>query len=106
MYEMLTGQRAFQGKSKASIMAVILEREPASLSKVAPPWLDRLIQRCLRKNPEDRWQSARYIALELREPHESVVPASNRTPWLPWAIAACCLIGALCLWHGLLSRPR
>jgi len=103
MYEMLTGQRAFQGESQVSIMAAILEREPASLAKVAPPWLDRLIRRCLRKNPEDRWQSARDIALELREPHDSAIPVANRTPWLPWAIAACCLMGAIGLW---IARPK
>jgi len=89
LYEMLTGKRAFDGKSPVSIMAAILEHEPASLSEVqpmTPAWLDRVIRRCLRKNPEDRWQSARDVAIELREPPITVTaspgPASKKWPWI------------------------
>ena len=61
VYEMATGKRAFEGKSQASVMAAILERDPApmsSLQPMTPPGLDRIVKRCLAKEREDRWQSA------------------------------------------------
>jgi len=61
VYEMATGQPAFQGQSQASVIAAILEREPARLSAAraeAPPLFDQIITRCLAKKPDDRWQTA------------------------------------------------
>ena len=69
LYEMLTGQRAFQGKSQLSVASAILEKEPAPISAIkpmTPPALDRGIRRCLAKDPEDRWQTARDLLLELK----------------------------------------
>ncbi len=69
LYEMLTGQRAFQGKSQLSVASAILEKEPAPISTIkplTPPALDRAIRRCLAKDPEDRWQTARDLLLELK----------------------------------------
>jgi len=69
LYEMLTGQRAFEGKSQLSVASAILEREPAPLSSVkpmTPPALDHLIRHCLAKDPNDRWQTARDLFLELK----------------------------------------
>jgi Tol biopolymer transport system component len=69
MYEMSTGKRAFEGSSQASLIAGILEREPVSVSSLnpmTPPALERLIRKCLNKNPEQRWQSARDLADDLR----------------------------------------
>ena len=66
LYEMLTGKRAFEGASAASIIAAILERPAPSIAAVAPPPLDRLLQLCLRKDPDDRWQSARDLKNELQ----------------------------------------
>src|SRR5579864_7963401 len=60
LYEMLTGQRAFQGKSQLSVASAILEKEPAPISTIkplTPPALDHTIRRCLTKEPERRWQS-------------------------------------------------
>jgi eukaryotic-like serine/threonine-protein kinase len=68
LYEALTGKRPFSGDAPASIMAAILEREPPALATDlpgVPPALDRLISYCLHKNPDDRWQSARDLELEL-----------------------------------------
>jgi len=68
-YEMLTGQRAFPGKSQLSVASAILEKEPAPISAVkpmTPPALDHALRRCLAKDPEERWQTARDIALELK----------------------------------------
>src|SRR5712691_11653968 len=81
LYEMLTGKRAFEGKSPASVIAAILERPAPSVADVAPPALDRVLKRCLEKDPENRWQSARDLraALELIAT-ESVVSAQNAGP--------------------------
>lgn len=69
LYEMATGQRAFEGQSQASLIAGILEREPvsvASINPMTPPAFERLVKKCLNKNPESRWQSARDLADEIR----------------------------------------
>jgi Tol biopolymer transport system component/predicted Ser/Thr protein kinase len=70
LYEMATGKKAFTAHSQASLIAAILERDPPPVSTVqpiAPPGLDRVVRRCLAKDPERRWQSARDVALELGE---------------------------------------
>ena len=98
LYEMLTGKRAFEGKSQVSIMAAILEHEPAPLTEpVVPARLDRIIRRCLRKNPDDRWQSARDIAIELHEPPQPepvATPAAHSPARLSWMIAVACALAA------------
>ena len=69
LYEMLTGQRAFPGKSQLSVASAILEKEPAPISNVkpmTPPALDHAIRRCLTKEPEGRWQNAADLAGELQ----------------------------------------
>jgi Tol biopolymer transport system component len=69
VYEMASGRRAFSGNSQASLIAAILDRDPEPLSSiqlVVPPGLDRLVRKCLAKNPEARWQSAIDVADELR----------------------------------------
>jgi len=67
LYEMITGKRAFEGATPASVIGAILERRAPSVADVAPPALDRVLKRCLEKDPENRWQSARDLkgALEL-----------------------------------------
>jgi serine/threonine-protein kinase len=69
VYEMATGKKAFEGKSQASLMVAILEREPpamSSLQPMTPPALDRVVKKCLAKEPEKRWQAASDICDELK----------------------------------------
>jgi serine/threonine protein kinase/Tol biopolymer transport system component len=69
VYEMATGKKAFEGKSQASLIAAILEREPPVLSSfqpMTPPALDRVVKRCLAKEPDERWQSANDLTNELK----------------------------------------
>jgi len=69
LYEILTGQRAFEGKSQLSVASAILEKEPAPISTVkplTPPALDHAIKKCLAKLPDERWQSASDLAGELK----------------------------------------
>jgi eukaryotic-like serine/threonine-protein kinase len=68
LYELVTGVRAFDGTSPASVIGSILRDTPVPLSTrvpLAPPALDALVAHCLAKDPEDRWQSARDLQLEL-----------------------------------------
>src|SRR5712692_7207533 len=69
LYEMLTGLRAFEGKSQLSVASAILEKEPAPISSVkpmTPPALDHAIKKCLAKLPDERWQSASDLASEMK----------------------------------------
>ena len=69
LYEMATGQRAFDGKSKASLIAAIVKEQPRPISEIqplTPPAFEHVVAKCLAKDPEDRWQSARDVAQELR----------------------------------------
>ena len=68
LYEMVTGKRAFEAKSQASLVASILEKQPtpmAELQPMTPPALGRIVRTCLAKNPDDRFQTAHDLALQL-----------------------------------------
>ena len=74
LYEMVTGKRAFEGKSQLSVASAILEKEPAPITStkpLTPPTLDHAIQKCLAKSPDERWQSASDLASELKWAGES-----------------------------------
>jgi serine/threonine protein kinase len=110
LYEMLSGKRAFQGANPASIIAAILERPAPSLAGVAPPALNRVLKRCLEKDPDARWQSARDLksALELVTVPETPVPESRASARgrLPWAVAAILALAASALaWIHFTAAP-
>jgi len=68
LYEMVTGRRAFEGKSQLSVASAILEKEPEPIGAVkpmTPPALDHAIRTCLAKDPEKRWQTVRDLAHTL-----------------------------------------
>jgi Tol biopolymer transport system component len=68
LYEMFTGRRAFEGKSQLSVLTAILEKDPVPLATVqptTPPALDYAIQTCLEKNPDNRFQTAHDMKLQL-----------------------------------------
>jgi serine/threonine protein kinase len=117
LYEMVTGQRAFEGKSQLSVASAILEKEPPPISAVkplTPRSLDHVVRRCLAKDPDDRWQSARDLSLELKS-ISSTDPASSssavlavhsrrhRRELFAWIVAALALLASLAL---LLLRPK
>src|SRR5262249_47399796 len=69
LYAMATGKKAFEGDSKASLAAAILTSEPPPITKIqplTPAALDRVVNHCLAKDPEERWQTARDLTSELR----------------------------------------
>jgi eukaryotic-like serine/threonine-protein kinase len=96
LYEILTGKRAFEGPSPASVIAAIMDRPAPSIAHVAPAALDCVLKRCLEKDPDNRWQTARDLKAELERiagaPESgSVVPTSltttSRFGKLPWIAA-------------------
>jgi serine/threonine protein kinase/Tol biopolymer transport system component len=104
LYEMVTGRKAFEGKSQASLIVAILEHEPrriVELQPLTPPALEHLVQGCLTKAPEDRWQTAHDVLKELRWIGASgsqvsaiaVAPSRRRVSWA-W-VAASAAIGLL-----------
>jgi len=119
LYEMVTGKRAFEGRSQLSVASAILEKEPAPISTVKPltPMnLDHAVRRCLAKDPDERWQTARDLAIELKWAGESgsgtaaAVPTATGTSkkklvglWLAWAMAGAVALGLLAgaaIWRG------
>ena len=107
LYEMITGRRAFEGKSQLSVFSAILEKDPEPISAtqpLAPPMLDRVVGACLAKDPADRFQSAHDVAMDLRwiesqgaKPADAELapaPAPNRLLWFA-AVAAAIVLGTL-----------
>ena len=85
LYEMATGKRAFEGKSTVSIAAAILEKEPEPITReqpLSPAALQHVIEGCLAKDPESRWQSAGDVGRQLRwiasSGSQAGVPAPGR----------------------------
>lgn len=103
IYEMLTGKKAFEGKSQASLIAAILEKNPVPVNEIqpmTPPILDRIVRKCLEKDPDQRWQSAADLSSELKwigeGTNQSQIPiAKPKKDILPWLIAACLLIAGV-----------
>ena len=115
LYEMVTGRRPFGGGSTAEMLAALLKEQPRPPSEVVtdvPKELERIILRCLRKEPERRFQSVLDVKVELQEVKEE----SDSTPTVPrvrarrrrgrWVAAG--LVGALAVATGglLLWRSR
>jgi len=107
LYQMLTGKRAFEAGSAAGVMAAILEREPAPLPTPLP--LDRILKRCLAKDPDHRFQTARDLKAALlwavEQPAVPAAPARPRRPvWfrLAWIGASALAVAAIALlgWRG------
>jgi serine/threonine-protein kinase len=83
LYEMITGKRAFTGKSPASLIAAILEKEPEPISAsrpLTPPALDRAVKICLAKDPDERWQNVRDLMNELKWIREGSSQAGVAAP--------------------------
>ena len=118
LYEMVTGRRAFEGKSQLSVLTAILEKDPEPVSQVqpaSPATLDDLVTTCLQKNPEERFQTAQDVKLPLRWIAESGTKAalapttsSGMSARLGWIVAGVALVAALALGWSYLkiaSRP-
>jgi Tol biopolymer transport system component len=115
LYEMATGKRAFEGKSQLSVASAILEKEPERVNLLqpnAPAALDHVIRTCLAKNPEERYQSARDVKLELQWVGEAPVAAAPAIAAgkrggdrMAWSIAGVAVLIAAALAVFALIRP-
>jgi len=120
LYEMLTGKRAFKGTSSASLITAIMGAEPpalATLQPLMPSAVDRLVRKCLAKDPEARWQTATDLADELRWIREgsagaagtAVRPPRERVPRLVAGALAVAAVSVALTWLLLpsasLARP-
>ena len=114
LYEMLTGRKAFEGKSQASLIGAIMNKVPAPVSNVkpmTPPALERTLLRCIAKDPDERWQSARDLKNELEwiaegRTEATAESAGSSQSW-SWAIVG--LIAGTLLASGIfwsLSIPK
>src|SRR5262245_5164639 len=125
LYEMLTGERAFQAASQATLIAAILDREPKPVGAIAPmvpPMLERVVRKCLAKDPDKRWQTATDLKSELEWILESgsspALPApvaaerkrSARLGWILAGVLGIALIAmipaAVVLWRSPADTPR
>src|SRR6185295_2279931 len=88
VHEMATGQKAFEAASQTSLVAAILGAEPPAISTLqplSPPALDRVVKKCLAKDPDQRWQTARDLADALRwiSQDSADVSSSRAVPTAP-----------------------
>jgi eukaryotic-like serine/threonine-protein kinase len=109
LYEMLTGRRAFEGKSQFSVLGAVLDKEPERISAVLPdshPRLDETVWRCLAKTPEQRYGCMHDVQIQLEalaespkfaELHAQTVQPASRSSRLPWLIAGIAVILAISL---------
>jgi Tol biopolymer transport system component len=119
LYEILTGRRAFEGKSQVVLISAIMTATPppvSSLQPLTPPALDALIRRCLEKDPEDRWQSMRDLHAQLQWIASSGSQAGIPAPvaarrkirdraWMGATAALALAYVALALWAGVFQAP-
>jgi Tol biopolymer transport system component len=116
LYEMSTGKRAFEGKSQISVMASILEKDPppmSDLQPMTPPGLERLVRTCLAKDPEERFQSAKDVKLQLEWVAEGgsragapavVVRRRKSRERIAWAVSVLLLLAAAAFAVGFVLR--
>jgi serine/threonine protein kinase/WD40 repeat protein len=114
LYEMLSGHRAFRRETSAETMTAILKEQPAELSPSIglPLALQRVVNRCLEKNPVARFQSAGDLAFALDALSGSSVSAATgaaivrqRSPRLPWIAAAVVVLALAAVATWIYSRP-
>ena len=124
LYEAATGQRAFEAESSVETMHKVLNETPTPVETInaqVPAELRRLIRRCLQKSPDQRVQSMKDVALQLREIESefdtlpasassasavSAAPAARRASPLPWIVSGVVVVGAFVLttW-AIRNRP-
>jgi serine/threonine protein kinase/Tol biopolymer transport system component len=103
-YEMLTGQQPFRKDTPSDTMAAILKDEPPEISSVhgsLPPALERIVQHCLEKDPDARFQSAQDVVFALEtlsqtsQPAAKAVPGRRRQGWLKWVALGTLAVGLI-----------
>jgi eukaryotic-like serine/threonine-protein kinase len=110
LYEMASGKRAFSGGSSIEVMNSILKDDPPELPPASPPALDRLVRRCIEKEPARRFHSAADLGFAVGSIGASspiAAPARKRASWRVWTAAAalcCCVAAGIAYWLWVRSR--
>jgi eukaryotic-like serine/threonine-protein kinase len=114
LYEMVTGKRAFQKESKSSTLGAIIHKEPEPLGAEIPHDLESIITRCLRKDPDRRFQHMDDVKIalqDLKEESESgklasvpVTEHKRSRRWI-WAVAAAVVLSAALVWRLREASP-
>jgi eukaryotic-like serine/threonine-protein kinase len=116
LYEVITGRKAFEETSQASLIAAVLSSDPPPISvlqPLTPPALERVIRTCLAKDRDHRWASVHDVVLQLdwiaQEGSAPAVPGgaigNRRRAALAWTVAAIAVLAAVALWGWTLRRP-
>jgi serine/threonine protein kinase len=113
LYEMATGRRPFAGKTQIKVVSAILEDDPQPVSQVhpgLPPVIDHVVRTCLQKNPDDRYQSAHDIAVELKWISQTAKESSAQIPhlsklWIGAALLTGVLLGGLAVYFSSTTHP-
>ncbi len=120
LYELLTGRRAFEGQTASSAMAAVLATKPRPIEELVPltpPALERIVSRCLAKDPEERWQTARDVGAELQWVAQggskvglpALVSGRRRVregvAWAAFAVAMLAAAGFAAAWAGRAPEP-
>ena len=119
LYEMVTGSRPFQGKSQLSVASAILEKDPERISVIqplTPPAFEHVVTSCLAKNPDERYQTARDVVLQLKWIARNGTLSSKasvrtrtgreRVAWVIAGTLALLLIAALAWWRSSQSPEQ
>lgn len=104
LYEMLSGTNPFAGTNSASIISSVLTSEPPALDSTQ---LNHIVQRCLAKDPAERWQTARDLMLELEwsgEAGDCSAPAGQQSRRKPWMLSALIAVPLIALGFLILLR--
>lgn len=108
LHEMVTGRKAFEGKSQVNLIAAIVDHDPppmSSLQPVSPPLLDHLVKTCLAKNPDKRWQTMADVFIQLKLIAESggelaspvLTSRMKRRLRIAWSAAAVVFVASVAL---------
>ncbi len=121
LYEMLSGERAFLRDTAAETMTAVLKDDPPDLStqssdstRPVSPSLERIVRRCLEKNPEQRFQSARDLSFalsalsgtEASTAVRAAAAATRRISLLPWLATALALVAVAAATWFVARRPQ
>jgi serine/threonine-protein kinase len=113
LYEMITGNKAFEGKSRASLISAIMSSQARPMSEIqvgSPPALDRTVAKCLAKDPEERWQTARDLVDELEwidsgAAAETAVVARPQSRRLAYGALVGALLASVIMWVIWPEKP-
>src|SRR5262249_9980440 len=120
VYEMITGQKAFGGESKLSTLAAIAKQDPKAINQLVPdtpPDLEKIINRCLRKDPERRFHHMEDLKVELQELKEesdsgklagtspAVRPAQRSWVWAAAALVVVSIALSTWMFRGTARKP-